>query len=108
MLQRELPQVSVRRASERLTLWLILPGFMTVLAIIGGPMCYSLWLSLNRQNILTKKSQFVGLQNYADVLTDPAFLDAAIRTSVFRCSGRCWGHVARLGNGACSPPEIPG
>lgn len=53
------------------------------LAVVGiVPLCYALWKSLHYFN-LTKRAQerFVGLDNYATVLTDPVFWQAMGRTA---------------------------
>jgi ABC-type sugar transport system permease subunit len=69
--------------SDRLPIVLTLPTLAVVFLVIGMPLVYSLALSLHRINILTQRWVFVGLQNYLDVLPDPAFLAAFARTAYF-------------------------
>ncbi len=66
----------------RRTLFAFLGPAVAALAIVGiGPLLYAVWTSLHFFN-LTKLRQvrFVGLDNYAFVLTDPVFWQAMGRT----------------------------
>ncbi|MEM7024499.1 MAG: ABC transporter permease subunit, partial [Pseudomonadota bacterium] len=69
--------------SIRLPFLLTLPTLLVVFVVIGIPLVYSLALSLHRINMLTQQWIFVGLQNYIDILPDPAFIDALGRTAYF-------------------------
>ncbi len=57
------------------------PSVLTLILIGIGPLLYAAWTSLHYFN-LTKLNQieFIGLENYAYVLTDSAFWDAMGRT----------------------------
>jgi multiple sugar transport system permease protein len=70
-------------ASLRLPVLLTLPTLLIVFLVIGIPLVYSLALSLHRINMLTQQWVFVGLQNYLDILPNPDFLWAFIRTVYF-------------------------
>jgi len=48
------------------------PAVLILLAIIGWPILFSIWLSLRNAD----GSSFVGLHNYASIFTDPATLTA--------------------------------
>jgi ABC-type sugar transport system permease subunit len=78
-------QVARRRdgPSIRLPFLLTLPTLLVVLIVFGIPLVYSLALSLHRINMLTQQWVFVGLQNYIDILPDPAFIAAFGRTAYF-------------------------
>jgi len=62
---------------------MILPTMIAVLAITAYPFFYSAWLSVNRLNMFTKKWNFVGLDNYAEVWTSGELRDALGRTLIF-------------------------
>ncbi len=58
---------------------LLAPAHAMLLLVIGLPSAYVLWLSLNASSYGTGL-EFVGLANYAKVLSDPYFWRAAINT----------------------------
>ncbi|HEX6997785.1 MAG TPA: sugar ABC transporter permease [Gammaproteobacteria bacterium] len=61
-----------RRGEQRLAWWLCTPAVAVMLAVTAYPMLHAFWLSLQRYRITDPESQrFVGLDNYALILTDP-------------------------------------
>ncbi|MHA6644036.1 carbohydrate ABC transporter permease [Mesorhizobium sp. A623] len=69
---------------SRATVLAFLSPAVVALVVIGiVPLVFAVWISLYDYN-LTKlaSSSFVGLRNYATVLTDPAFWDAMRRTFI--------------------------
>lgn len=50
---------------------LALPLILALLAVVGYPIAYSLWLSLRRIDLIFKRNEFIGLQNYRDALSSP-------------------------------------
>ena len=61
----------------------VLPTLLIVAIIVGVPLVYSAFLSLNKTNPITKKWVFVGLANYTDVLHNTDFWNAFGRTCYF-------------------------
>lgn len=61
----------------------VAPTLLVVAAVVGVPLLYSLYISLNRTNPITKKWTFVGLGNYADTLRNADFWAAFGRTLYF-------------------------
>jgi multiple sugar transport system permease protein len=60
-----------KRAERRLGLLLCAPAAIVMLAVTGWPIIYSVWLSLQRYDLrFPDKQEFVGLANYATVLTN--------------------------------------
>ena len=60
-----------RRSQRRLAYWLISPAVILMLAVTGYPIAYAVWLSLHRYNLASPADiEFVGLGNYATILTD--------------------------------------
>ena len=60
-----------RKAQRRLAYWLIAPAVVLMLAVTAYPIGYAVWLSLQSYNLaLPGERHFVGLANYATVLTD--------------------------------------
>lgn len=57
----------------------LLPSALPLLAFTLGPMIAALWVSLNQWNLLSPMT-FVGLGNYAKLLTDPATGDVFLHT----------------------------
>src|SRR5260370_42564063 len=72
------------RISFRLTPYLfLLPtlGMLTAFSLI--PLLYGLWMSLHNIDILHGKSEFIGLQNYFNLLHDPKFGLSLVNTGGF-------------------------
>lgn len=60
---------------------LLAPVHILILSVIVVPSIYVIWLSLN-QSSFGQAPTFVGLQNYIDTITDPAFRSALWNTVV--------------------------
>jgi len=71
------------RADRRFSILMIAPAFTAVIAIMGYPWFYSLWLSLHNMNLLTKRWTWVGLGNYRSILPDETFTSSLVRTLWF-------------------------
>jgi ABC-type sugar transport system permease subunit len=89
--QEQRPMTALKRMSRRRRedLWLAValtaPALLAIAFVTVYPLFYSLWISLHRWD-LTKPQEgtpFVGLANYAQVLTDPQFLQSAKVTVIF-------------------------
>jgi ABC-type glycerol-3-phosphate transport system permease component len=87
---------------------LVTPGLLAVLLVIGIPLGYSFFVSLNRTNVLTHRWHFVGLANYAAALTDPDFFAAFERTILFAGGAVLAGLVIGIGMALVLNARIPG
>ena len=87
---------------------LTLPTLLAVFLVVGVPLLYSLLLSLNEINVLTHRWVFVGLANYAQALTDPAFLAAFARTAIFASATVLAGLVIGMGMALVLNARFPG
>lgn len=85
-------QKTVHRKSDRpwrseivyLPVLLLLPGILVLLAVVGFPMLYSLYLSFTNYTLTTARAfHFVGLENYIALVKDPVFWQAFGRTVLF-------------------------
>ena len=62
----------------------LLPAIVTIVAVIGFPMLYSLYLSFTNYTLTTARSfHFVGIENYISLFTDQGFWQAFGRTLLF-------------------------
>ena len=59
------------------------PALITVALLLAFPVLYALYGSLFRAEFLGAEPKFVGLENYRDLIADPAFLHALTRTAIF-------------------------
>ncbi|MDO4901074.1 carbohydrate ABC transporter permease [Actinomyces sp.] len=76
-------QFPTRRPKRGWTGWGFVGPFMVVFAFVFlAPICYSIWLSLF-QNRMVGGDQFVGLDNYTQLLADPQFWEAFRRVALF-------------------------
>lgn len=83
-----LAPAGVRRGGQRegrlLPVALLLPGIVVLLAVVGFPMLYSLYLSFTNYTLTTARSfRFVGLEQYITLFRDPIFRQAFGRTVLF-------------------------
>lgn len=63
---------------------LLLPGVIVLVAVIGFPMLYSLYLSFTNYTLTTARNyEFVGLEQYITLAMDPIFWQAFGRTVLF-------------------------
>ena len=69
---------------SRLTPYLFsAPALVTVTLLLAFPVLFALHGSLYRSEFLGAPPQFVGLDNYKDLIADPRFLHALTRTAIF-------------------------
>jgi trehalose/maltose transport system permease protein len=72
------------RRQARLAWWLLAPSLLVVAAVALIPLLQTFYQSFTNERLASGKPvQFVGLQNYADLLTDDAFLHAVGVTLLF-------------------------
>ncbi|GAB3753524.1 carbohydrate ABC transporter permease [Microlunatus parietis] len=71
--------------SETARAWLLnAPALAVIALIIGFPIGYSFWLSLQRNNLKQPaKRGFIGADNYLSLITDQTFLNSLGITSLF-------------------------
>lgn len=67
---------------RRTPYYMVIPAVFFILAIAIYPVAYSVWLSLHDAT-LTSLGQFVGFQNYADLLGNDDFREGITNTVVF-------------------------
>jgi multiple sugar transport system permease protein len=64
----------------------ILPSGLFLLAVLGFPILYSIYMSFQNytlETLISRQTQFIGLENYSNVLKDPAFTVALKHSLVF-------------------------
>jgi multiple sugar transport system permease protein len=70
-----------KKSERRLAFLLITPAVLLMLAVTAYPIGYAVWLSLQRYNLASPHdTSFVGLQNYATVLSDRYWWTAFVVT----------------------------
>jgi multiple sugar transport system permease protein len=62
---------------------MVSPMVMVLLGIIAYPALWAIWLSLLNRKLGLPTSHFVGLDNYAQLIQDPKFINVAINTFLF-------------------------
>jgi multiple sugar transport system permease protein len=75
-LKRKAPSA---RAGSAIPYLYLLPSAVFLLAIMGYPILYSIFMSFQKFNLATlvsRKMEFIGLQNYQAVLSNPQFMTA--------------------------------
>jgi multiple sugar transport system permease protein/sn-glycerol 3-phosphate transport system permease protein len=76
---------SRRRREYGLFALLVAPNLLVIAVFAYWPIIYNAFLSLTDWNMIAARPKFVGLANYAHVLTDPAFHKTLWITIVFTC-----------------------
>lgn len=70
--RRKVPLSEGKKAERRLGLLLCAPAALVMVAVTGYPILYSIFLSLQRFDLkFPSQHEFVGLDNYVTVLTNP-------------------------------------
>lgn len=59
------------------------PTLLLVLLVVGLPLAYSIWLATHKSNPITKRTSFVGLDNFRTVIAQDSFWSAFYRTIYF-------------------------
>ncbi|MFI2105321.1 carbohydrate ABC transporter permease [Isoptericola sp. NPDC019693] len=78
-----------RRRGRGVPYLLLAPALLLLLGFMLVPIGYSLWLSLRAKRVAdgsllgAREEQFVGLQNYANALSDPVFWEALGRMVLY-------------------------
>jgi multiple sugar transport system permease protein len=70
------------RAPER-TVWFLAPAATLLAGVTLFPLGYVLWMSLERRSLLDGPPRFIGLDNYARLVTDERFWNALGNTAYF-------------------------
>ena len=73
----------LERDEARFGYLMTVPGLLLMVGLIIGPLGYAVWLSFHQVNFLFPDTPFVGMENYADVMSDEAFWAAMWRTLYF-------------------------
>ena len=94
-------------SKQRTLLFLLLPSIVMLLLINGYPFIYAAYQSA-RNGSLIDAGSFVGLGNYTDTLTSPAFWHAAQFTLIFTIVGVFGSWVVGLGLALLLRTRIPG
>ena len=85
-LRRRRPSSPGRIAAAAVPYLLVLPVLVAIGAILGYPLYRLVVLSLQRYGLpelIQRKGEWIGLDNYRSVLEDPIFWDTLVRTVVF-------------------------
>jgi len=65
---------------------LLLPQLLVTAVFFFWPAGQALWQSVRREDAFGTRVEFVGFENFTDILSDPSYLEAAGRTVVFTVS----------------------
>jgi len=75
---------SLRSETAYLPVLFLMPGIMVLIAVVGFPMLYSLYLSFTNYTLTTARNfHFVGLDQYIALVKDPIFRQAFGRSFLF-------------------------
>ena len=101
--------VARRRRRDWTAELLSLPALVTILAVMGFPLIYLCWMSLNRWSMVGfEPPRFIGLRNFAQLGEDGRFLDALGRTFWFTALGLASNLPMGLGIALLMHERFPG
>ncbi len=83
MSERRRPASGGSALERRQGLWLVAPAVLTLAAVALYPILAAVWLSLRRVVVVFGEDTFVGLSNYAFLLSDARFWQALGNTAYF-------------------------
>lgn len=92
----------------RFALALSLPTLIAVFFVVAYPWAYSFWMSLHDVGMVVQSWTFVGLKNYAAVISEPLFLDSLLRTAYFTVLTVTLGVLLGLGMALVLNEAFPG
>jgi sn-glycerol 3-phosphate transport system permease protein len=82
--RRRSPQRRRRRRRDALLfLALIAPNLLAIIVFSYYPAIYNIGLSFMEWDFVAPTPEFVGLENYSDLFTDPSFLQILLNTLIF-------------------------
>lgn len=99
---------SLTQGERRFALLLTLPTLIAVFFVVAYPWAYSFWMSLHDVGMVVQKWTFVGLKNYAQVISEPLFLDSLLRTAYFTVFTVTLGILLGLGMALVLNEAFPG
>jgi ABC-type glycerol-3-phosphate transport system permease component len=76
--------------------WMVLPAFLTILAIVAYPLAFATYYSFRRV-LPNLAGEFIGLENYSLMLKDPDFAEALKTTLVFTAASGGLSFLAGFG-----------
>lgn len=101
--------LSLRRENQAYAVLFLVPTAVLFLALIGYPIVYSLLLTVTgRSAIPGQLGEFVGLDNWLRVTTDPIFLQAAGQTLMYVVPSATLGVVIGLAAALILNERFPG
>ncbi|MDN3483349.1 sugar ABC transporter permease [Arthrobacter sp. APC 3897] len=72
-----------KRALPRTGYWFLAPYLFFFALFLIWPIIYGLWMSLTNRSLVTEDSEFAGLSNYGEALTDPQMWSSLGNTLFF-------------------------
>ena len=71
-------------AREKVLAWgLVVPTLLIVFATALGPLIYAGWLSFHDVSVRLAAREFIGIDNYVDIVKSPIFRASVLRTAYF-------------------------
>ena len=99
-----------RRGEQIAKILFVVPAALVMVLLFGYPVVKNLTMSFQDYSLktfFTGKAPFVGLENYASVVTDPIFTKALANTALFTIGSIVVPVRHRHAAGAVLPQELP-
>jgi multiple sugar transport system permease protein len=104
-----LSRLSIRRENQAYAVLFLVPTAVLFVALIGYPVIYSLLLTVTGRSAAPGRlGEFVGLDNWLRVTTDPIFLQAAVQTLMYVVPSMVIGVTLGLGVALVLNEKFPG
>jgi sn-glycerol 3-phosphate transport system permease protein len=92
----------------RLPVLLVLPQLLLTVFFFLWPAGQAIWLSMTRTDPFGLRTQFVGIDNFSDLFSDPLYIDSIGRTLVFCAAVAALSMGIALALAVCADRELRG
>jgi arabinogalactan oligomer / maltooligosaccharide transport system permease protein len=101
--------MSQRSGEARLAFWFLLPVAVVLLAVVGYPFLYNVYISLTNWNMFNFRSpDLVGLRHYGRLFSEPEFLNIFLKTFAWTAVNLVFHFTLGLGAALLLNEKLPG
>jgi len=101
--------VSNRNRETRLAFWFLLPVAVVLLAVVGYPFLYNVYISLTNWNMFNfRNPDLVGLRHYGRLFSEPEFLNIFLKTFAWTAVNLVFHFTLGLGAALLLNEKLPG
>ncbi len=101
--------MSIKNGETRLAFWFLLPVAVILLAVVGYPFLYNVYISLTNWNMFNfRNPDLVGLRHYGRLFSEPEFLNIFLKTFAWTAVNLVFHFTLGLGAALLLNEKLPG